>query len=195
MELLNNIWNALTTPNETFSSILFAPITFIETTLLMLLFLSILNIQSSTKSKVLYVLIISIISIITNYFLSNNFNLIINYISMIVFIHVLFKTDAFKTIIAFIIPIIIFALVSMFVMNPYLAIFNISFSDSSTIPIYRLLYLFIQYLIVIIIYLFFRKRNLSIKIFDEIDIKHKKIIYANLFFCIFSPLLVKGNNS
>ena len=186
MELLNNIWNALTTPNETFSSILFAPITFIETTLLMLLFLSILNIQSSTKSKVLYVLIISIISIITNYFLSNPFNLIINYISMIVFIHVLFKTDAFKTIIAFIIPIIIFALVSMFVMNPYLAIFNISFSDSSTIPIYRLLYLFIQYLIVIIIYLFFRKRNLSIKIFDEIDKRHKKIIYANLFFGIFT---------
>ena len=53
MELLNNIWNALTTPNEILINILSIPFTMIETTILMTLFLSILNINSNKKQKIL----------------------------------------------------------------------------------------------------------------------------------------------
>ena len=189
MELLNNIWNALTTPNECLINILSIPFTIIETTLLMFLFISILDIKSNYKNKILYISVISIISILSNFLLTSPFNLIINYTFMIIFIHLLFKTNVFKTIIAFIIPIIIFALIGMFIMNPYLAIANISFDSLSTIPLYRITYVFLQYIIAFAIYIFFRKKHLSLKIFDEIDKKNKKIIYANLIFGIFTLLI------
>ena len=189
MELLNNIWNALTTPNECLINILSIPFTIIETTLLMFLFISILDIKSNYKNKILYISVISIISILSNFLLTSPFNLIINYTFMIIFIHLLFKTNVFKTIIAFIIPIIIFALIGMFIMNPYLAIANISFDSLSTIPLYRITYVFLQYIIAFAIYIFFKKKHLSLKIFDEIDKKNKKIIYANLIFGIFTLLI------
>lgn len=189
MELLNNIWNALTAPNECLINILSIPFTIIETTLLMFLFISILDIKSNYKNKILYISVISIISILSNFLLTSPFNLIINYTFMIIFIHLLFKTNVFKTIIAFIIPIIIFALIGMFIMNPYLAIANISFDSLSTIPLYRITYVFLQYIIAFAIYIFFRKKHLSLKIFDEIDKKNKKIIYANLIFGIFTLLI------
>ena len=189
MELLNNIWNALTTPNECLISILSIPFTVIEIVFSVLLFSSLLNIKSSKKQKLIYIAFISFVSIISNYFIPTPFNLIINYIFMVIFIHLLFKTNIFQTILAFIIPIVIFALIGMFITNPYLALLNISFYDSSVIPIYRILYIFIQYIIAFIIYLFFKKKNLSLKIFDEIDGKNKKIIYFNLVFGIFTLLV------
>ncbi len=189
MELLSNIWNALTTPNECLISILSIPFTVIEIVFSVLLFSSLLNIKSSKKQKLIYIAFISFVSIISNYFIPTPFNLIINYIFMVIFIHLLFKTNIFQTILAFIIPIVIFALIGMFITNPYLALLNISFYDSSVIPIYRILYIFIQYIIAFIIYLFFKKKNLSLKIFDEIDGKNKKIIYFNLVFGIFTLLV------
>ncbi len=188
MELLNNIWSALTTPNETLMSILSIPFTVIEITLTTILFLSILNIQTTTKKKVLYIFLISFISIVSNYLITSPFNLFVNYFCMIAFIHILFKTDILKTILAFFIPIIIFALTGMLLTNPYLYMFNISSSDLLNIPIYRIIYLFIQYVIVILIYLIFKHKEIVLNIFSNVDKKNKSIIYINLCFGIFTLL-------
>ena len=188
MELLNNIWSALTTPNETLMSILSIPFTVIEITLTIILFLSILNIQSTTKNKILYIFLISFISIVSNYLIAPPFNLFVNYFCMITFIHILFKTDILKTMLAFFIPIIIFALTGMLLTNPYLYIFNISSSDLLNIPIYRIIYLFIQYIVVILIYLIFKHKEIVLNIFSNVDKKNKSIIYINLCFGIFTLL-------
>ena len=37
--------------------------------------------------------------------------------------------------------ILIFALIGMFIMNPYLTFFNITYEESETIPIYRIFYI------------------------------------------------------
>ena len=189
MELLNNIWNVLSTPNECLINILSIPLTILEAILTMLLFLVILNIYPTFKQKILYTSSISIISLIVTYMLPAPFNLIINYFSMLLLIHFIFKTNLLQTILAFILPTLVFALVGMFIMNPYLAVFSISLKDSSVIPIYRIIYLILQYLIVYFIYIFFKKKNISITLFDEIDKKNKKIIYANLGFGIFTLLI------
>ena len=189
MELLNNIWNALTTPNECLINILSVPFTFIEAILSMFLFISILKIKSSKKFKALYIILIYTTSIISNYILPTPFNLILNYLFTLIFIHFIFKTNLLNTVLASTIPIIVFALVGMFIMNPYLSLFNISFNDSLTIPLYRIIYIFIQYSIIFFIYLFFRKNKLSMKIFEDLDKRHKNIIYANLIFGIFTLLV------
>ena len=81
MELLNNIWNVLSTPNECLINILSIPFTILEAILTMLLFLVILNIYPTFKQKILYTSSISIISLIVTYMLPAPFNLIINYFS------------------------------------------------------------------------------------------------------------------
>ena len=61
MEILNNLWLAVSTPNETLMNIIAIPGTVIETLLTMLLFTSILNISATKKQKIIYVLSISCI--------------------------------------------------------------------------------------------------------------------------------------
>ena len=182
MELLNNIWNALTTPNECLIDILSIPFAIIENILLMLLFLSILNINATKKQKILYVLLISVISLISNIILPSPFNLIINYIFMVISINIIFKTDLLKSILAFILPTIIFALIGMFTMNPYLTLFDITYQESETIPIYRITYIILIYFIVCCIIALLKLKKYEIELSNyAIDKRSKKVLLINLF--------------
>ena len=78
MGILNNLWSAISTPNETLMSIVTIPVLFIEALLMMYLFLSILGIHASTKQKLIYILLISSLSIITNAFIKDPFNVFVN---------------------------------------------------------------------------------------------------------------------
>ncbi len=188
MELLNNIWNVLITPNEGLIKILSVPFTMIEVYLSTLLFTSLLNISTQKSQRLIYVLLISCIGVLATFIIPSPFNLVINYLLMFILIPIFFKTTLLKTFLSVVISSLSFALIGMFIMNPYLDFFNISYNDSLTIPIYRIIYVFIQYFIVLLIYLFFNKNKLSIFIFNDIDKKQKHIIYANLCFGIFTIL-------
>ena len=52
MEIFQTIWTALTTPNETLSTILMFPIYFIDALVNMLLFTTILDIKAEKKNKI-----------------------------------------------------------------------------------------------------------------------------------------------
>ena len=58
MEIFNNIWTALSTPNEGLVNILLIPCAFIENVLIMYLFLYILNIKANRKQKIIYVILL-----------------------------------------------------------------------------------------------------------------------------------------
>ena len=51
MEILNNIWNALSTENLQFSTIMGYPLLFIENFLILMLFINLLNIQLKLLTK------------------------------------------------------------------------------------------------------------------------------------------------
>ena len=71
MEIFNNIWTALSTPNEGLVNIFSIPCTFIEIALGMLLFTFMLKIKSNRKQKVIYYISIFICTIYyTFYFIS-----------------------------------------------------------------------------------------------------------------------------
>ena len=69
MEIFQTIWTALTTPNEGLINILSIPLTFVELTVTMLLFTSILNLKISMKQKICYVIILSAWTNISNIFI------------------------------------------------------------------------------------------------------------------------------
>ncbi len=181
MELLNNIWNVLSTPNECIINIILIPSTIIEAIFTLLIFTTVLNLKASTNKKVIYVILCSIISFINTYFIPSPINIFVNYISIFVIIYLIFKISFLQGLLASIIPTIIFALVSSLIMNPYFTLFNISYNESATIPIYRIIYLLIMYAIVLIILLLLRLKNFKIKVFDfEIDTRSKNVLFFNL---------------
>ena len=58
MEILQTIWNALTTENQNLIKIISIPLGVLEVIITMLLFTTILNISSTKKQRLLYVSIL-----------------------------------------------------------------------------------------------------------------------------------------
>ena len=108
MEILNNIWTVLTTPNNFYTQLIVMLCTFIEAYITISFFLLIINFSASKKSKILYVAFQALIGIIINFFIPSPFNIFINYISFFVLIIMIFKTSTFKALISLVISVAIF---------------------------------------------------------------------------------------
>lgn len=176
MEIFNNIWTALSTPNEELMKILYIPLNIIESTLIMYLFIFILKISATKKQKILYILLSSFIGIISNTFIPPPINTFVNYIFLFTIIHLIFKQNILKTILSIFIPIIIFALINSLILNPFIKINNIDYNSIEIIPIYRLSYLFITYFFILIILFVIKNKNIYLNLLDEFDKKTKLIL-------------------
>lgn len=185
MEIFNNIWTALSTPNELMMNLLLIPFSFIESTIIMYLFLYILNIKADKRQKILYVILSSITGLITNNFIPAPFYTIINYITLLIIVHFIFKQNILKTFLAVFIPIIIFALISTLVLNPFIKLNNIDYNATATIPIYRLECILIIYCTALLVLLLIKNKNIYLNILDEFDKKTKLTLLFTLILGIF----------
>ena len=80
MEFLNNIWTAISTPNEILITILSIPLLlFVEAPLTFYLISNFFNIKFNKKQTFIYILSTGIIAVIANYLISWPFNIILNY--------------------------------------------------------------------------------------------------------------------
>lgn len=179
MGILNNLWLAISTPNEELMDFLSIPLTIIENILTMLLFIAILNVDSNKIQKFKYVILMSFISLFSMYIIPNPFNVFFNYFMMIALIYIVFKLSMLKSIIAAVSSVAVFSLVGFLVLNPYLSLFNLSSEQLMITPVYRFGYLCIMYLFVLILILFLKNKNLKLNILDDIDKKNKYIIFIN----------------
>lgn len=179
MELINNIWIALSTPNEFLITLLSIPFTILEIFVTLIIFSTILKINISNRNKLIYVVVTFITSFIANHFLPSPINLFINYITLFLLMFFLFKLNILQTLIAVFVPLIIYALVGTLLINPFLSILHISYQDTETIPIYRILYLAIMYFIIFMIILLLKYYKIKLEIFDDIDKKSKNILLIN----------------
>ena len=189
MEFLNNIWISISTPNEVLTNIIVSLSSFIENFLIMILFINILEISANKKQKLIYVLMMSFISICSIYLLSSPFNILFNYLAMIVLSHIIFNNSILKSSACIIITGIIFNIIGAFLLNPYLTILNISTNELTSIPIYRFLYIFLMYFVVFAIYLVIKYRNLKIKFIEMVDKHTKYVIITNMILGIITIII------
>lgn len=189
MEVLNNIWMAISTPNEGLINILTIPLFFVEYFLTMTLFLSILNIKATRKQKIIYVLLMGFISIADSYLIPNPINILLNYLMMFILAYLIFKFSLFKSLLSIIVSVIMFALVGTLILNPYLNIFNIDSNQLNTIPIYKLGYLIVMYSILFILSLIIKHRHLQIELLEDVDAKNKFIMICNLVLGLFTLII------
>ena len=193
MEILNNIWNAISTPNTTLLNIIFIPTAFIENFLIMTLFLTISKTKSSIKQKIIYLLLMTILGLLASFFVPSPYNTFINYFLPIIIALLVFKESFLKTSISVVLSLIIFNLIGILILNPYLTIFNIDTNTLNSIPIYRLSYIFTIYLFTFVIILIVKYSNLKLDILEDIledmDKRNKIIIIANLLFGILAIII------
>ncbi len=186
MEILNNIWTALSTPNIDLLNIIFIPTAFIENFLILLLFTAILKISVSHKKEIVYIFSITVLILITLFTIPSPFNIFINYFLAIVLQYAIFRPPFVKSIISSVLSLIIFNLIGILILNPFITIFNINSEQLNSIPIYRLGYLVSIYIIAVILVIILRHQNLTFQFSGDIDKKNKTIIITNLLFGIFT---------
>lgn len=184
MEILQTIWNALTTENAGLIKIINIPLAFIEAYVTTLLFTTILNIEHTKKQKYTFILSFSIIAIISMLFIPTPFNTIINIISFPILTIFIFKIGILKSIIAEIIPYVVSFLLTYPLLSIYTSLFNITIPIANSTPIYRLTFSLLVQLITFIIAIFLRKFNININIIDDMRRKNKSILLFNFIFGI-----------
>lgn len=189
MEIFNNIWMALTMPNEFNIKILISIFGILENYIIATLFLTILNISTNKKHKILYIAIISIITVIINNIIPPPLNTFTYYLLSFLLIKIIFKITPFKALICVVSSAAIFGIISSLVLNPYLTILNITTEQLSSIPIFYIGYLLTNYTINCILIFVLKIRKIKINILEDIDTRNKKIILINFIFGIFTLIV------
>ena len=120
------VWTALTSTNENLINILAIPCTFIEIIVTMLLFTTLLKIESSKKQKIIYVFSFTIFSILNNFIIPDPYKIILNLLISPVLVYFIFKTTLLKSILSEILPLIISFLLETIILRFYLLFLGIN---------------------------------------------------------------------
>ncbi len=183
MEILKNIWTTLITPNEGLFSLIFnklgIPFIFIELTLNMLLFTTVLNIKVTRKQKIFYVFVSSLFYCITNFIFGKPYSLYINMVVCPILICLIFRISLFKSIIAELFPTIISLPIQLIFIRLSLIILNIPYETVYTIPLLRIVLTLLIYLCIFIIYLIIKKYINSVVFLELMNRRSKLIIFIN----------------
>lgn len=190
MELLNNIWVALSTPNEGLINILSVPLLIlIEIPLFLHIFISLFNMTVSKSKKLIYILLNTCVSLFCTYLIPAPFNIILIFLTNFVIIYFLFRQGVIKSILMTTLPTVVFTLLQNIMLTPYLKLLNISQDQARLIAIYRIPFALAMYLIIFLIYLMLKFKNLKINYLDNFDKKNKSIIIINSAFGIFTVFM------
>ena len=180
MEILNNVWIALSTPNELAMNMLLIICGMLEGFLTMLLFISILKLETTKIQKLVYVLFSLILAVLNTYVIPSPFNVFANYIINLILIHYIFKISLLKSSLAIICSVGIFGLVGSLFTNPYLFLLHISTEQLLYIPIYRLGFMLTIYLFLTLIILVVKYSKFHLTFFEDIDFKTRLSIFSNI---------------
>lgn len=183
-EAFNAVWSALTTTNEELINILAIPCIFVESILNMLLFTTILKIDTTKKQKIIYNIVVPIISILSIFLIPLPFNKIINIIALPITVLIIFKTSILKAILSETIPMIISYVSETVLLKLYYLIFGITQNEAYSVPLYRFTFIFINYLIWFLLYKIFSKKSINITILDNMNKRTKTMLIVNSIFMV-----------
>ena len=179
MEILQTIWTALTTENELLTLIICSPLTFLEVYISNLLFTKLLNLNSSFKKNLAYVLAFSFIALLTIFLIPSPYNTYINLIACPILVYFIYKTNLLKSILAEVLPYVVFVLLGSILVNVYTIISGIPTNSFVIVPIHKFLFSILMYTCAYFIYLFFKKHNININVVEKFGDASSRILLLN----------------
>lgn len=164
MQIFQTIWTAMTTQNEIALSIIFFLLSFVETSVSMLLFTTIFDMKSSRKSKIIYVFLVAIVGSIIRIFVPDPYGSFLNILVVICCIKFIFKTTILKALLSEFIMIALSIVLELFMLKFYQTVLNLTYDNVMTIPLYRALFTLSIYLCIYILYRIIRYFKFNIKL-------------------------------
>ena len=180
MEILNNIWNILTTEQEFLIDILSIPFTFVESYFMLQIFTTFLNINYSKEQQNIFICIFSIFCILSYYLILPPFYSLFDYIIMFILIKLIFKLSSLKSILSVILSFGIYSIFGNIILTPFVKILNITFDQINFIPLYRYSFLGCMYILLFVFIKLLHIKKFKINILDNLTPTNKKIIIINL---------------
>lgn len=178
MKIFQTIWTAMTTQNEIALSIVGFLSCFIESTVNMLLFTTVLDIKSSFKSKLTYIILFSILGFFSRILISDPYGIFANIVIVICCIKFIFKIGWLKSLLAEFIAICSSSLMELFFFKFYSEVFNLQYNILMNIPIYRFLSTLLIYIVIYIIYRVIKYFRFHINL-DNMTKKNKVLFIIN----------------
>lgn len=182
MGIFQNIWIALTTENAMLAKLIIMPINFIEITISMLFFTTILNIQTSRKQKLNYIICVTFFSILCALVIPQPYNTFVNMFVMLISIFVFLKASFLKSILGEIITFITTVILESIIVTLSFNIFSITSSMITQIPIYRLSLALLIYFILFCLYLLVKHIKFNINILTDLSKNTKLLFFINFLF-------------
>lgn len=189
IQFLNNIWIALSSENLELVNWLLVPASIIENYLFMTLFLTVFNVKTHIKNKLIYVLGMTIVAFLSPIIIPSPYYVFINYICGFLLIKLTFNMNFLKSIISLVTPIFCLALFNTLFQSIYLIYFNINFDQFMATPIYRMSYLtFIYMLLFIMCFILKKYKNikLNLELLDTLDRKTLILLCINILMGFFT---------
>ena len=193
MNILQKITAGLMSPNEMLTSMLTFPGAIIEIILYVNILFTLLSIKSSKRKKYLQILILSLIAATSKYLLPNPFGTLLNVLSILLSFILLYKTKLIETFIGIVFLLLIATLFEMISTQTYTLIFEIPYSEYANYPLYTLVFLLVVYLCLFVMYKLFKKFNINITLFKNLNKKDTITIFITLilgFITVFLQLYI-----
>lgn len=184
MEILQNIWTALTTENENLVALINIPLSFIEAYLSMLIFTTFFNMKANNKSKILYVITFSTLGCLSRFFIPDPYGTFINLIICPILIILFFKTTILKSIISEFFPSLLFVVVDSILLKFLYCCFDITSSQALAVALYRIIFSIFEYTTIFLLYLILKKLNINIISLESVTKNQKLILILNFIFGI-----------
>lgn len=138
MNILQTIWSALTTQSATLTNVLGIPLTFLDISVCMFYFSTILNIKTTRLQKILYILIYGVIANIATFTIPATYKIFFNIIAWPILIYLILKPGLIKSILSVIITLIVTSILESIIINIFL-VFGIESQMLVQIPLYRII--------------------------------------------------------
>lgn len=193
MNTIQKIMNILMKPNATLTNIIILPFFVIEVYLYVNLFITLLNITPSKKSKYSCMLSLIAIFIISRFLIPVPFNTIFNILIFVLLYLLFFKRPLIDTFLGIIIPFLLTTLFEIISSQVYTLIFNKPYTEEISLPLYHILFLIIVYSLLFIIWKLFKHLKLNITLFTNLNKKDSFSILSTVilgFITIFLQLYI-----
>lgn len=179
MNILQTIWSAMTTTNESLVKILLIPLSYLDAFVVMLFFTTVLNIQATRKRKIIYVLTYGTIGNIFRFIVPLSYTIFVNLIIWPIIICFTLKTTFLKSILSEIISMVMTSTLEYIFANFLFLLFDVTSEMIIAIPIYRVTIALSIYLILFLLTKLINIFKVNIPILDSMNSKSKILLIIN----------------
>lgn len=184
MEFFQTIWATLTTPNETIIKIQGIPLNFLSAYVTMLLFSTLLNIETTSKRKLVYTLVFGTLGNLITFFVPNSFSIFISILLLPILVYFILGTTVLKSILAEVITYGFTSVLEFIFTNLVFGFFHITLEQILVIPLYKLAASFSIYLTILLITAIIKYFKINIPVFDNMRKKTKVLLVTNLILMV-----------